>query len=171
MDTRDKIKDLIKKNISTISDIEIEDMERGIYNWAIEYADEHCYIKNWKCLVFKKMYVEKARSIISNLSSNSYLKNAKLIERLKENEFAPHDLAFMKPENMFPDQWAEVVGDFLRTFEYAYEEPQVATTDIFQCKRCKKKECTFYNMQIRAGDEGETIFIRCLNCGFQFRQG
>ena len=170
MEARIKVKSIIGNKIVGIDDATVDDLERGIYNWTVDFADEHRIVKNWKNSLFLNMYMEKARSVISNLDPNSYLKNVKLGERLKESEFMPHDIPFMKPEHVFPDKWADVVGDFLKMFEYAYEERKVATTDIFQCKRCKKKECTYYNMQIRAGDEGETIFIRCLNCGFQFRQ-
>ena len=43
-------------------------------------------------------------------------------------------------------------------------------TDIFLCKKCHKRECTYYEMQTRSADEPMTIFITCLNCGKHWRQ-
>lgn len=44
-----------------------------------------------------------------------------------------------------------------------------ATTDMFQCGRCKQRKCTYHTAQIRSGDEAATIFIQCQNCGLNFR--
>ena len=98
------------------------------------------------------------------------MKNKRLISRLNENEFLPHEICFMKPENVYPEKWQDTIGKFLKKFEYAYEDKVEATTTQFRCGKCKKRECTFYSMQTRASDEPETIFIRCVNCGHQFRQ-
>ena len=38
-------------------------------------------------------------------------------------------------------------------------------TSIFLCSRCKKRRCTYYELQTRSGDEPMTQFVSCLNCG------
>ena len=176
MDTRTKIKGIIKTkimpyydgNIDNIDKI-VEDLERGIYNWTIEFADEKRLVKNWKNSIFLKMYNEKARSVISNIDPTSYIQNTTLITRLKENEFLPHEIPFMKPEHLYPDIWKDTVEDYLKMFEYAYQDKKVAITDLFRCSRCRKSVCSYYSMQTRSSDEPETIFVRCCNCGYQFR--
>jgi transcription elongation factor S-II len=45
-----------------------------------------------------------------------------------------------------------------------------ATTDLFECKKCKKRQCVYYELQTRSADEPMTKFIKCCNCGFQWRQ-
>lgn len=166
---RGKIVDMIK-NASNLSDIECKDMEIGIFNWCIKFADDQKIIKNWKNPVFTNMYLEKARSIITNIKKDSYLNNTRLLNRLNEKEFLPHELPFMKPENMFPEMWKDTIDKYMKKYEYAYENKNVAVTDQFRCGKCKKRECTFFTMQTRSSDESETIFIRCINCGHQFRQ-
>jgi DNA-directed RNA polymerase subunit M/transcription elongation factor TFIIS len=170
MDIRDKTRNIIKKNIGLDESNSI-DLEKGIYNWSIEYADSNKVIKNWKNPIFKRIYIEKTRNVMSNLNKDSYVKNEKLYDRLVvDKEFLPHDIPFMRPENMYPSHWIETNERYLKKFAYAYENKKVATTDQFRCGKCKKRECTFYTMQTRSSDEPETIFIRCLNCGNQWRQ-
>lgn len=169
MDTRIKAKNLIKTKLN-LSELEHEDLEKGIYNWCIDYANDHKIIRNWSNPIFHRLYLEKVRHIVSNIDNECYIKNPKLFERLREKEFAPHEIAYMKPENLYPNMWKDTIEKHLKKFEYAYENKKVATTDQFRCGKCKKRECTFYLMQTRSSDEPETIFIRCVNCGHQWRQ-
>lgn len=169
MDTRQKIIDLIVTKTG-LDESWCKDMEIGIYNWCIKECGEKRIARNWNNPRFKKVYVEKARSVISNIDKESYVHNQKLIERLKEKEFLPHDIAFMKSENIFPDIWTNSVNALMKKYENAYENKSVAITEMFKCGRCKKRECTFYELQVRSGDEGTTIFIRCINCGNSWRQ-
>ena len=43
-------------------------------------------------------------------------------------------------------------------------------TNQFRCMKCKGNKTTYYTMQTRSADEGETIFITCLNCGKRWRK-
>lgn len=45
-----------------------------------------------------------------------------------------------------------------------------STTDMFICRKCKKRECSYYELQLRSADEPMTKFIKCCNCGFEWRQ-
>jgi transcription elongation factor S-II len=168
MDMRTKVKELIKVKIE-LDNNNIIDLEKGIYNWCIEYCDIHKIIKNWKNPIFNKIYIEKARSVITNIDKNSYLSNNRLSERLNEKEFLPHEIPFMKPEFIFPEKWENTIEKHLKKFEYAYENKTLATTDQFKCGKCKKRVCTYFCMQTRSADESETIFVRCTNCGHQWR--
>lgn len=168
--TRTKIVSLISSKTG-LDDAWCQDMEVGIYNWVIEDCGSKRIARNWNNPRFIKMYLEKARSVISNIDAQSYIKNAKLVDRLKEKEFYPHDIAFMKPENVCPDKWTSSVDAMMKKYQNAYENKATAMTDLFKCGKCKKRECTFYELQTKSGDESTTIFIRCINCGHSWRQG
>lgn len=165
---REAVLKLIKEK-TALDDTMAKDMEVGVYNWTIEYSNEHKVIKNWKNPRFYKLYAEKARSVISNIDKESYLQNDRLSQRLGEKEFAPHDIAFMKPENTFPEMWKDTVDAYLKKYENAYERKDVAVSSLFRCGKCKKKECTYYSMQTRSADEGETVFVSCLACGNRWK--
>lgn len=167
---RGKIVELLKTKTG-LQDIVCKDIEIGAYNWCINYASSHDMVKSWKNPKFRKLYLEKCRSVISNIDPNSYIKNVKLLKRVQEKEFLPHELAFMPAQNVFPERWKDVVESLMKKYENAYENKAHAMTNMFTCGKCKKKECTFYEMQTRSADEACTIFVRCINCGNSWRQG
>lgn len=45
-----------------------------------------------------------------------------------------------------------------------------ATTDLYICRKCKERKCSYYELQTRSADEPMTKFIKCCNCGFEWRQ-
>ena len=167
---REKTINLIKDK-TKLEDIVCKDIEIGIFNWCIQYANEQEYAKSWKNPKFVNLYIEKARSIVYNLDPESYIQNTNLLNRVKEKEFLPHEVAFMKPENLFPDRWKDSVEALFKKYENAYENKVHAMTNMFKCGKCKKRECTFTEVQLRSSDEPMTLFIRCINCGNSWRQG
>jgi DNA-directed RNA polymerase subunit M/transcription elongation factor TFIIS len=166
---RDVVLKMIMNKASNLNDQQGKDMEIGIYNWTIEYSNDNKIIKNWKNPRFYKVYIEKARSIISNIDNTSYVDNTRLMTRLDENEFAPHEIPFMKPENMFPERWKKTVDAYLKKYENAYERKDVVVSSLFRCGKCKKKQCTYFEAQTRSADEGATVFVSCLNCGNKWK--
>lgn len=166
---RNKIIDLIITKTG-LDNINAKDMEIGIYNWCIIECGKKRISRNWSNPKFFKLYIEKSRSIISNIDKASYINNNKLLDRLLEKEFFPHNIAFMKPENVHPDIWTDSADALMKKYENAYENSVVAMTDMFKCGKCKKRECTFFEIQTRSADEPMTVFIRCINCGNSWRQ-
>ena len=77
----------------------------------------------------------------------------------------------MKPENIYPDKWREVIESYIKKTEHAYEKQAMAMTDLFKCMKCKKNQCSYTELQTRGGDESMTIFIRCVNCGNSWKMG
>lgn len=43
--------------------------------------------------------------------------------------------------------------------------PKVVTTDTVQCKKCGKRNATYYSIQKRSGDEPATVYYTCIDCG------
>lgn len=167
---RDVIVEMIKQKTDLHDNI-AQDIEIGIYNWTIAKCDERKIVKNWKSPRFVAVYTEKARSVVNNLDKNSYIQNDKLLDRLNEKEFLPHELATMKPENVFPSRWRDVVENYIKKTEHSYEKKAMAMTDMFKCSKCKRRECTYTELQTRGGDEATTIFVRCVNCGHSWKMG
>lgn len=145
------------------------EIERGIYNWALKYSDEMKIIKNWQNKTFVNCYQNKVRSILTNLDGDSYLNNDRLIKRLREKEFQPYELAFLRPETMFPEVWRDCIDRKIKKEETVYEERPVAMTNQFLCSKCRKRECVFQEIQLRSCDEPMTLFITCINCGHRWK--
>jgi DNA-directed RNA polymerase subunit M/transcription elongation factor TFIIS len=148
-----------------------EDLEKGIYNWCLEFSQEHDIPKSWNDKAFINLYENKSRSILNNLDSKSYIKNNRLLNRIQDKEFKPHELPFMDVFNIFPERWASILDKRMKQEENFHNSKQIAKTDLFKCGKCKKRECSYYELQVRSADESSTIFVSCLNCGNRWRIG
>lgn len=147
------------------------DAEVGIYNWVLEYAGKARVLKSWRNERFGAMYAIKAKSVIGNLDPMCYIGNQRLLARLNEGEFAPHDIAWMKPENVHPERWQATLDLKTQQDHYVDTAKPASMTDAFKCKKCLKRECVFTELQLRSSDEPSSIFISCINCGNRWRQG
>lgn len=165
---REHVRCLLREK-TDLDELMVADLEVGIFNWTIQFATDHKVVKNYSNKQFVAIYTNKARSIISNLESSSYVQNPRLLNRMKEGEFLPHELPFMTPESMLPEKWREYIDRKVKREEHVYEEKPVAMTDQFKCGKCKKRECVFQEIQLRSCDEPMTTFITCINCGHRWK--
>lgn len=159
---RNNVLDLIK-NKNKLDEDSAKDLEKGIYNWCIQYAKDHYIAKTWDNPIFFNLYREKSRSVITNLDPTSYVQNTRLLQRLQNKEFLPHDIPFMDPPSLNPELWREVV-DLKTKRDENFMDKETPMTSEFRCGRCKSRECVYREMQTRSADESSTIFVRCLNC-------
>ena len=148
-----------------------KDIEIGIFNWCIDFAESNNIPRNWSCTRFQILYKDKSVSIIINLDPTSYVGNTRLMKRLLEKEFLPHELPYLPRENMFPEQWSALMDNEMKKDLHIIDEKPVAMTDQFRCGKCKKRECNYQELQVRSADEPMTLFITCLNCGNKWRIG
>ena len=144
-------------------------VERGIYNFSLKYAESKQTLKSWENIVFRRIYFNKCRSVFVNLDTESYLQNTRLLDRLLSGEFLPHELAFMDPQTTFPENWKTLIDEKYKRDKILHEVRTETATDMYKCSKCHKKVCTYYELQTRSADEPMTIFVTCLNCGKRWK--
>jgi DNA-directed RNA polymerase subunit M/transcription elongation factor TFIIS len=167
---REKTKKVIAARCGFLSAAEQVDFERGIYNHSLEEAGKKGIRRVWENPEFAAVYDIESRRCVANLDPSSYVANPRLLTRLKDGEFLPHDIPSMTYAELFPEKWAEAMEIALKREAKMLTVDKSMATDMFKCTRCGKRECTYYEMQTRSADEPMTQFIRCLNCGKQWRQ-
>lgn len=170
------IEALNKRNITrelfeslSLTPIEAKDLEIGIYNATIDYCGQNEIPLTWQCEIFNEVYLVKARSMYVNLKDDSYVKNTNLLSRLKEREFLPHELPFMKCENVHPESWSVIVDNEIKRLNAAYEQTEKSMTDQIICGKCKKNKISYFEIQSRSADEPMTTHYTCLTCGNKWR--
>ena len=156
---RNKLNLLIENEEKSIN------LEKGIFNSSIQEAKKKKIVRKWDNKNFIMLYLVRLKSIMINLDKDSHVHNLSLLQKLKENEFPAYKLAFMNGREMFPDKWKELVDAKIKRDNHLYEENVAAATDEFKCYKCKKRKCSYYQLQTRSADEPMTTFITCLNCG------
>ena len=93
------------------------------------------------------------------------------MKRVLDGEFKLYEIASMTSYEMFPEKWFELKDKLLQREQKILEGNKSRATDQFKCRRCGKRECTYYELQTRSADEPMTIFVTCLNCGKEWRNG
>lgn len=163
------------KNLSFLGDSfsaeEIRGLEKSIFDASYQSAQKQYIARNWKSKVFCEVYRQMVRSVVSNLHPQSPVGNTRLLLRVKEGEFSLSAIPFMSAYDMFPEKWFSLKDKLLQREQKILEGNKSRATDQFKCRRCHKSECTYYELQTRSADEPMTIFITCLNCGKEWRQG
>jgi len=134
-------------------------LEKGVFNYAIKEANSKKIIKKWENPYFVQLYLDRLRSLYLNL------KNEELLSQLKNKEITPQSLAFMTHQEMNPEHWRVLIDKKIKRDANKYTTNIKASTDMFTCKKCKSKRCTYYELQTRSADEPATIFVTCLDCG------
>lgn len=117
-------------------------------------------------------YEQKAKQLALNLDPNSYVKNKNLCIKVLSGEVDCNKLVHYTPEELFPEKWAETIKANQELLKKQVEGSKArATTDMFICPKCKKKETTYYEQQTRGADEPMTKFITCVadGCGKQWK--
>jgi DNA-directed RNA polymerase subunit M/transcription elongation factor TFIIS len=171
MDLRPRIQTVLATRFDgLLTDVQRDDLERGIYNAALEEAVRRGVRRHWENPEFAEMYKVIARRVVSNLDPKAYIGNGRLLQRLREGEFPAHRVAFMTPRELYPENWQELADEQLKRETTMLEGSKDEGSDMFKCRRCGKSRTRYWEMQTRSADEPMTIFIRCLNCGKEWRQ-
>uniref|UniRef100_A0A6C0IG97 TFIIS-type domain-containing protein n=1 Tax=viral metagenome TaxID=1070528 RepID=A0A6C0IG97_9ZZZZ len=150
---------------------DIRSLEKGIFEATYQFAQKQYIARSWKAPTFCEVYRQTLRAILSNIHPQSPVNNTRLLLRVKEGEFPLSAIPFMNAYEMYPEKWFALKDKLLQREQKILEGNKSRATDQFKCRRCHKKECTYYELQTRSADEPMTIFITCLNCGKEWRQG
>ena len=134
-------------------------LEKAIFNYAIKEATQKKIIKKWENPHFKQLYMDRLRTIVNNL------KNPDILQQLQTEELKPQTFAFMTHQEMNPQRWSSLIQQKIKRDASKFNVNIAASTDMFTCKKCKSKRCTYYELQTRSADEPATIFVTCLDCG------
>ncbi|XP_056331031.1 transcription elongation factor A protein 3 isoform X2 [Danio aesculapii] len=113
-------------------------------------------------------YKNRVRSRISNLKDP---KNPNLRKNVLAGAIELSRIATMTAEEMASDELKQLRNVLTQE---AIREHQMAktggtTTDLLQCGKCKKKNCTYNQVQTRSADEPMTTFVLCNECGNRWK--
>ncbi|XP_072535915.1 transcription elongation factor A protein 3 isoform X6 [Salminus brasiliensis] len=113
-------------------------------------------------------YKNRVRSRISNLKDP---KNPNLRKNVLGGAIELSRIATMTAEEMASDELKQLRNVLTQE---AIREHQMAktggtTTDLLQCGKCKKKNCTYNQVQTRSADEPMTTFVLCNECGNRWK--
>ena len=140
-----------------------DNIERGIFNYAIQISNERKVVKKWENKYFVEIYLDKLKTIYMNMA------NKKIKRMFLSTNYKPHELVFMTHQELCPEKWEELIETKKKRDENIFCPKISAAVDGFTCHKCKSQKCTYYQMQTRSADEPMTTFVSCLECGNRWR--
>ncbi|XP_026679124.1 transcription elongation factor S-II [Diaphorina citri] len=113
-------------------------------------------------------YKNRVRSRIANLKDP---KNPMLSRNYIFGAISASKLATMTAEEMANDEMKTLRNKFIKE---SIDDAQLATvqgtkTDLLKCGKCKKRNCTYNQVQTRSADEPMTTFVLCNECGNRWK--
>ena len=136
-------------------------VEIGIYNYTVRTCLETAVVRKWTNPSFFRIYVAKLKTIMYNM---------KQFESVCEiGRVSPEKIATMTHAEMRPEKWQSHIERKQKRDTFLTSQNLVATTNLFTCFKCKKNECTYYQLQTRSADEPMTTFVTCILCDSHWR--
>ena len=139
-----------------------KNIEKSIYNFTIKECSRKKVIKKWDNKYFVNIYIDKLRSLWINLNNKQ---NKQFLENVKEGIIKSKDIAFLTHQEIYPEIWRDLINAKIQRDKNKFEVDKRGATSEFKCKKCKQRECSYYQLQTRSADEPMTTFVTCLNCG------
>ena len=154
----------IKKKLHEILENEktVNNLEKGIFNYALKEADQRKIVKKWDNAYFVQIYLDRLRSIMSNLKGD-------ILESIKDGSVKAHIVAFMTHQELCPEKWSALIEAKSKRDKNKFETNIAAATDTFTCRKCRGNQCTYYQMQTRSADEPMTTFVTCILCNARWK--
>jgi DNA-directed RNA polymerase subunit M/transcription elongation factor TFIIS len=149
-----------------------QNVEISIFNSVVCKSIERNRPRRWQSPRFKTMYQLKSDEILLNLDMASCVANTYLFDSLMHRRLLPHEVGFLRSQDMFPERWKSVVTAFQKKNEALQKQDEnTAFSTEFKCPRCKQRKCSYTEVQTRSADEPMTIFVTCVNakCKHQWR--
>jgi transcription elongation factor S-II len=145
-------------------------IEQSIYNSSIQFSSENNIKQNWDNSIFKSLYLSRIRSIYTNLKPDSYLQNKNFKTKVLKNDIDPKEISSLSRYDIFPEVWEELLLKLSKRDKLKYDLKPEAMTDMFKCRKCGSRSCSYYEFQTRSADEPMTQFITCLDCNNNWKQ-
>lgn len=144
-------------------------IERGCYNAAISRCVDSAdsYRRQWNSPMFVAVYSARVGLVSANIDpSGSVIQNVEggswALDKLAEGVWLPEGLGTMSATELCPQAGKAVRDDVNKRINQKIAEK---TSSFFACPRCHKRNHTYRQVQIGAGDEPSTFMCTCKECG------
>ena len=78
-------------------------IEKAVFNYAIKESTQRKIIKKWENPYFVQLYLDRLRTIFTNIS------NIEIIRQIHSCELSPQNFVFMTHQEMNPERWSELI--------------------------------------------------------------
>lgn len=136
------------------------ELEEAIF----QYSNEYMHYKDCNEIYLHQIYLTKFNELYRVLNAE----NINLINKINNNELDITTLPYLKLQQLNSKKWEPIVN---RLLHIEFKKNNMATTDVYECRKCHQRKCTIRQLQTRSADEPMTTFVKCVPCGAEWRFG
>ena len=158
-----------------------DNIERSIFNFSLNKANELNVIKKWENNDFANIYISKFKTLLYNLE------NPKVKDLILSKKIKSYNIAFVEHKDLLPEKWNALIEELKVKNDNKYMPKIEASSDGFECLKCMGNEiklaksenrksrkeaytqCTYYQLQTRSADEPMTTFVTCIKCNSRWK--
>jgi len=139
-------------------------VERSCYNTSITMSRHNFYPPHWDDGPFLHWYASRVGTVAENLDGDG-VGSQYLGEALAAGRVQPDVVGRMSAYELCPDATRELRADLDHR---SHKRVVPRSSRMYQCPRCKKRECTYQERQLARADEASSLVIGCLVCLHQW---
>lgn len=117
-----------------------------------------------------KMFKPKVRNLVMSLDKSRDTFSATFHQQLMEGYITPKQAVSMNAFQRNPEAWTVEQAKIDEHNQQAIKNEKFrARSKDYKCPSCRLKDAYFYQMQNRSGDEGMTLHLECVPCGYKWQ--
>lgn len=140
-------------------------LEQSGYAHAVEVAENEVLPVDFDNPAFNHLYRTKLMRITKHLDISSEVGDDHLASMLLDSKIDPLKVSKLANEDLSPCHNNQLI-ETLNTRRN--QCTTLKTSTLYRCKKCNKKETTVRSVQMRSLDEGESIVVNCVFCGYKW---
>ncbi len=142
-------------------------IENSCYQKTIDKCSEEAIYVDWSNDKFKYLYSLICSRVSKNMDVTSEVMDSYLISNIINSSIDVTKIGEMSSDDMSNKN--KEIKDQLNSRRN--QKVKQKTTSLYTCRNCKSRECTVRSQQMKSLDEGATLILNCVNCGFRFMIG
>jgi len=132
-------------------------LHAAILDWTTKYISDNRLPSKLKKNIEENKYLD----IKFNL-----LNNKELYTQLLLDDSNIEKIPWYEPHELNNILWKPLIDKREKKIEII---ENMATVNIFKCRKCGERKCKSYQLQTRSADESMTTFVECRVCGSKWK--
>jgi len=144
------------------------DIEKSCFEKTVSKCREEAIFADWSNSKLVYLYSLIVSRVSKNLDASSEVEDNFLIDSIIDKKNDPSTLASLSSEDLSPSDTNQIKE---KLDKRRGQKLIQKTTTMYTCRNCRGRNCTMRTQQMRSLDEGFSIILNCITCGYRFIVG
>lgn len=140
-------------------------LEKSCYDHALEVAEYELLTPEFTTPAFEQLYRSKVTRVTKNLDYSSEVGDEHLATCLLRGHIDPSTVSKLDNKDLSPLHNLKLLENLNIRLN---QKITLKTSSLYKCRQCGHKETTIRSVQMRSLDEGESLILNCIFCGYKW---